>query len=296
MVNYTECITRLMQDIAARLPDLSFIDLDRILVFARYGRSEAEGAYATCHSLNLPTSEPGYYYWRDRQTGRLTRRSEWFVTKSPAVRNRGVAIEYLFSFVLPRFCEQSLLRSRKEAYYPGAEPWLAKLDTIVHELYHVDPSQPGIRKLERSDGTCSPLSHTPDFFEVVSRMVKAYLASGPDPALYDFLRYGFEDLVLLHGGVVGTTFRNFPSFPQRYMEPLDAPPRVQPHLRVEPVKRTSQPECYTEDDLDVRQFFRSNTAQPTHRQPVAGVWSRRLRTALLDGGRPMTAASSRRRR
>ena len=55
MINYTDHITRLMEDVIARVPDLSYIDLARVLVFARFGRSDAEGAYATCHALSLPS-------------------------------------------------------------------------------------------------------------------------------------------------------------------------------------------------------------------------------------------------
>jgi hypothetical protein len=295
MINYTQCITELMRDIVARLPEMSFINLDRVLVFARYGRSDCEGAYATCHSLNLPTTEPGYFYWRDRQTGKMTRRSEWFVTKSPEVFIRGVGVDYLISFALPRFCDQSLRRTRKEHYYPGALPWLAKLDTVVHELYHIDPAQPGIRRMERSDGSSSQLSHTPEFFEVVSHLVKQYLDSGPDPARYDFLRYSFAELTRIHGGVVGATFRNFPSFPQRYMEPLTPPPKVQPNVKIEPVKRSSQPPVYTEHDLELRYFYEvGGGGEPVHREANAvAAWSRRLRTAVLDEERP-TAASRRR--
>ena len=116
MINYTERLTVLMEDIVARVPTLSFIDVSRTLVFARAGRSGAEGAYATCHCLSLPDSEPGYYFWRDRNTGRLTRRSEWFVTKSPAVTIGTMPIDYMFSFALPRFCDQQLSRSRKQAH------------------------------------------------------------------------------------------------------------------------------------------------------------------------------------
>src|SRR5437762_7664992 len=95
MINYTERLSLLMQDIVERVPTLSFIDMTDVLVFARFGRSTAEGAFATCHCLNLPPSEPGYYFWRDRATGQITRRSEWFVTKSPAVVIRGRPIKYL---------------------------------------------------------------------------------------------------------------------------------------------------------------------------------------------------------
>src|SRR5476649_244300 len=117
MMNYTDRLTLLMQDVVSRVPALSFIDMNDVLVFARAGRSNAEGAFATCHCLSLPPSEPGYYFWRDRQSGRITRRSEWFVTKSPTVEIDGRAIKYLISFSLPRFCDQSMSRSRKERFY-----------------------------------------------------------------------------------------------------------------------------------------------------------------------------------
>ena len=253
MINYTERIALLMEDICRRTPRLSFINLKEVLVFGRHGRSEAEGPFATCHCLTLPESEPGYYFWRDRATGELTRRSEWFVTKSPEVHVGGTRIKYLISFVLPRFCDQTLERSRKSELYPGASPWLAKLDTVVHELYHIDPDAAGIRKLVRADGSDSPRSHGPEFYEEVAEMVNAYLGSNPDPALYEFLEHDFGTLQSRFDGVVATTFRNFPSFPQRYTQAVEMPP-VEPTVRVEPMKPPSQPVLYTEDDLQMRQF------------------------------------------
>jgi hypothetical protein len=258
MINYTERIALLMQDVVLRTPRLSFIDLKEVVVFGRYGRADAEGAFATCHCLTLPESEPGYYFWRDRSTGLLTRRSEWFVTKSPEVRVGGTAIKYLISFVLPRFCDQTLARTRKGDLYPGAPGWLAKLDTIVHELYHIDPDESGIRRVARSDGTDSPRSHGPLFYEDVAEMVKDYLASNPDARLFDFLQDDFAGLTARHGGVVGTTFRNFPSFPQRYMEAVDMP-SADPSVKIERLKPLSQPVRYSEDDLHIRQFTHVST-------------------------------------
>ena len=252
MINYTERISRLMQDIVRKTSLLSFIDLSEVLVFARFGRSDAEGAFATCHCLTLPESEPGYFFWRDRNTGELTRRSEWFVTKSPVVRVGPKSMKYLISFVLPRFCDQTLDRSRKADLYPGTPGWIAKLDTIVHELYHIDPDESGIRRFVRADGSDSQRSHGPLFYEQVAEMVRAYLASSPDPELYAFLQHDFTALNHRFGGVVATTFRNFPSFPQRYMEALRMP--VDANVRVEPLKPITQPVLYTEDDLHIRQF------------------------------------------
>ena len=91
MINYTAHVHRLMADIVSRVPALSQIDVAGVLVFARLGRASTHGAYATCHSLMVPDTEPGYYFWRDRRTGHLTRRSEWFVTRSPQVRIGGAA-------------------------------------------------------------------------------------------------------------------------------------------------------------------------------------------------------------
>jgi hypothetical protein len=264
MINYTERIALLMRDVVARTGRLSFIDLKEVVVFARFGRSDAEGAFATCHCLTLPESEPGYFFWKDRETGELTRRSPWFVTKSPQVRVGPTRIKYLISFVLPRFTDQTLVGSRKADLYAGVEPWIAKLDTIVHELYHIDPAQSGLRAVENADGSRSYRTHGPMFYEDVAEMVHEYLATKPDPALYDFLRHGFSGLTERFGGVVGTTFANFPSFPQRYMEIIDLP-TSEPRVRVEPLKTPAQPAIYTEDDLHIRQFTDASSRRLTRK-------------------------------
>ena len=90
-------------------------------------------------------------------------------------------------------------------------------------------------------------------------MVASYLESGPDPATYAFLRYSFDDLDRRYGGVAGLTFRTFPSFPQRYLEPLTEQPACHADLagvRVDPLRVSRSPRSYSEHDLQVRQFFR----------------------------------------
>ena len=259
MLNYTDRLTLLMRDIVSRVPALSFIDMDDILVFARFGRRHTDGAYATCHCMSLPPSEPGYYFWRDRTTGQITRRSEFFVTKSPLVTVHGRQKKYLISFALPRFCDQSLDHSRKERFYRRAsDAWIAKLDTVVHELYHIDPEHKGIRKIERSDGTYFAHSHGPQFFEQVAQMVTDYLDTRPDPALFDFLMDDFEGLEARYGGVVSTSFRTYPSYPRRFIERLPNQPACDASLatiEVEPWQGRPRQENYTESDLLVRQFF-----------------------------------------
>ena len=258
MINYTERLTLLMQDIVASVPALLCIDIADLLVFGRAGHSKAEGAFATCHCLTLPASEPGYYFWRDRATHQITRRSEWFITKSPVVTIGGRGIKYMISFALPRFCDQSLDRSRKERYYPGAEPWTAKLDTVIHELYHIDPELKGIRRIERGDGTYSANCHGQRFFEEVAEMVHLYLDSTPSPEVVDFLRDDFTALQKRHGGVSGVSFRPYPSFPQRYMERLAEQLPCEADsagVNIEPLRVPQPLTRYSDEHLHIRQFL-----------------------------------------
>jgi hypothetical protein len=274
MIDYTQRISALVRDVIARVPGLSYIDPDELLIFARYGRSGAEGAFATCHCISLPPTEPGYYYWRDRQTGHITRRSRWFVTKSPQVFVGGTRITYLISFALPRFCNQTLRGSKKEHFYGRVPGWLAKLDTIVHELYHIDPTEPGIRRVQLNDGRFASGSHGQHFLETVAAMVQQYLESGPDPATYEFLQYDFAGLEEHYDGVVATTFRTFPSFPQRYIEllPINAQPETPAATIIQPLKVPAGPQHFTECDLVSRQFLQRATRRIARRD-LRRVWS-----------------------
>ena len=255
-INYTGRVTLLMHDIVSRVPALSFIDLKRVLVFARPGKSSADGPYASCHSLGLPSSDPGYFFWRDRATGEITRRTEWFVTKSPKVYFDGRLMNYMVSFALPRFMDQTLTRSRKRSLYPADTPdWVAKLDTVVHELYHIDPEQNCLRRFTRADGTSSDALHNATYFEDVAALVQQYLATRPDEELLDFLKYDFQTLRARHGGVAGVTFRSFPSYPRRYRETITGQP-MPAEIEAAPVEKIidMSGRMFADDDLQLRSF------------------------------------------
>jgi hypothetical protein len=253
----------LMQDIVRTIPTLSFIDLEKVLVFARPGRSSADGAYASCHSLGLPTSDPGYFFWRDRKTGLVTRRTEWFVTKSPQVQVGGRTMNYMISFALPRFTDQTLMRSRKRSLYPEGTPdWVAKLDTVVHELYHIDPEQNCLRRFKRADGSDSDALHSATYFEDVAALVQQYLATNPDQQLLEFLKFDFDGLRTQYGSILGKTFRSFPSYPRRYREAVEGPvlPADIQNAPVEPVVDTSV-KMFTDSDLQLREFSGTTSRQ-----------------------------------
>ena len=270
-VNYTGHLTRLMYDVVAKVPEFSFIDLSRVLVFARPGRSSADGAYASCHCLSLPTSDPGYFFWRDRQTGAVTRRTEWFVTKSPEVYFAGRQMNYMISFSLPRFTDQTLARSRKRSLYPrGTADWVAKLDTVIHELYHIDPEQNCLRRFNKADGQPSDALHSPTYFEDVAQLVQQYLATNPDQRLLEFLQHDFQGLVNRYGGVAGTTFRSFPSYPRRYREAV-ADMAMADDVKNAPIEKVVDGlagKIFSEDDLQLREFI-GNTSRLISRYTTA---------------------------
>jgi hypothetical protein len=290
MINFTDRLSALVRDIVTRVPELSELNPDDLLIFARYGRSGASGAYATCHCLTLPPTDPGYYYWCDRQSGQMTRRSEWFVTKSPQVSVHGRPVHYLISFVLPRFCDQTLKHSRKRCFHPGAPSWVAKLDTIIHELYHVDPHRAGLRKIERRDGSPTGALHGLSFLADVAGMVRQYLDSGADPRAYEFLRYGFEELTGRFGPVTATTFRTFPSFPQRYVETLHAQPGAPPCDCIQPIRQPQVQTVYTERDLETRLFLPCASARAARTAAGRSHAGRRRRTSALNALLPEAAA------
>jgi len=271
MIDYTARLAAVMADIVRRVPALGFIDLRDVLVFARFGRRGAGGAFATCHALDLPPTAPDRYTWSDRRTRRVVRQSEWFVVRSPEVRVDGRRIRYLLSFALPRFADETLERSGKGALYPGAAPWIARLDTIVHELYHIDPGDAGLRRPVRADGTPSRQSHSPAFYRDVAALVHAYLEARPDPALLEFLTLDFRTLAARHGPVVGTVFRTWPSFPQRYVEALDPQPPAGPGELVR-LPRRRQPCVYTERDLETWRFRGRGAPVPLDPSRRRGAW------------------------
>ena len=257
MFQFTDALSSLVADIVSRVPALGHVRPERTLVFARRGRTGADGPNATCHCLTLPTSEPGYYFWADATTGAVTRRSPWFVTRSPEVVIKGTPIEYMISVALPRFSDQ--VSRRKLERYSGLAlpPWVVRLDTVVHELYHIAPDAHGLRRLSREDGSIDPRMHPPQFFDDVKHLVCEYLATNPSPDVLEVVRYDFATLQDRYGSVAGTTFRDG-SYPQRYVHVVDEQP-LEPSVLVVPFKDVPTRALYTDADLVVRNFSR---AQP----------------------------------
>ena len=178
----------------------------------------------------------------------------------------GTLMNYMISFALPRFTDQTLGRSRKRSLYPENTPdWVAKLDTVVHELYHIDPEQNCLRRFTRADGTESDALHNASYFEDVAALVQQYLASSPDERLLEFLKYDFEALRARYGTVAGTAFRSFPSYPRRYREAVDGP-ALPADIQDAPDARVvdTSPRVFSARPLNVRALTGTTSRQIDH--------------------------------
>jgi len=98
-----------------------------------------------------------------------------------------VEMLYLLTFFLPRFLNQTFRE---------------KMITVMHELYHINPTFNGdIRRLRGHYHVHSRSQR--EFDRKMGQYVDQYLATAPAARTYDFLRHGFSDLQARMGTVVG---------------------------------------------------------------------------------------------
>ena len=141
-------------------------------------------------------------------------------------------------FALPRFCDQSLDDHRRSISIRAASRG-SPSSTRSSTSSITSIRSRGIRRIEREDGTYSAHCHGHRFFEEVAAMV--------DDVSRDEARSGHRTNFCgttsarsntRYGGVVGTSFRTFPSYPQRYIERLTEQLRAirRRGLAVEPLR------------------------------------------------------------
>jgi predicted metallopeptidase len=166
----------LCADLTGRLPELHHIDLDRVAI--RVCQTRARGTHGIHASLTPLRFENG-----ERTTVRRGR--TWAI--EPVCDFAGREMLYLLSFYLPRFCNA---------------PFIEKLTTVVHELWHVGPNFDG--DLRRFPGRCFAHGRREaEFHRATSEQARAWLALAPPRELYSFLEYDFRGLRRRFGRVLG---------------------------------------------------------------------------------------------
>ena len=171
-------------------------------------------------------------------------------------RRRARGIKYLISFVLPRFCDQTLERSRKAELYGrrrvrGSPSSTRSSTSSITSI----PQRAGIRQFAHADGTRSPRTHGAEFYEDVAEMVARLSRVGAGSGARSIscarisraARRATAASSRRRSGISRRSRSATWSRAQRCRSIADG-------VKVEPLKPLTQPALYTEDDLHIRQF------------------------------------------
>lgn len=173
----TAALSRVVIDLSARLPTFAHLDPNRLLVTITPARNRGPyGLQARCTPLRL-------------RNGADTKRLRGRTYRVQRYTLDGRELLYLVTFVVPRFLD---LSARE------------KLVTVVHELYHIGERFDG--DLRRHPGRC--YAHTGSkkrYDAAMGQLADQYLATGPNPAMVEWLKPDAAGLATLFGGVVGVT-------------------------------------------------------------------------------------------
>lgn len=178
--SFTTAMGRLCADVVARVPAVAHVDLARVAIaFAEARKRTRHGIYASLTPLrfeggSLTTQRHGRRYTIQR-----------------LFDSQGREMLYILTFYLPRFMDL---------------PFLEKLTTVFHELWHVSPRFDG--DLRRHAGRCYAHTHSQKQYDAdMERLARQYLAAAPSAAVYEFLQADLAGLVAKHGRVVGVKVR-----------------------------------------------------------------------------------------
>ncbi|MEK6269553.1 MAG: hypothetical protein N2B57_02245 [Planctomycetales bacterium] len=174
--HFTNRMRSVCEDMASRLPQLAHIQMDRVAIsFCQARKSVSHGLQA---SLTPMRFEDG-----DRELVQNGQR--WRVQQ---IRNRqNQEMLYLLNFYLPRFQDQ---------------PFGEKLVTILHELWHINPTFNG--DLRRLPGRCYVHSASEKKYDAfMGTLANEWLARNPSRTAFQFLEMSFDDLQKTYGQVSG---------------------------------------------------------------------------------------------
>ncbi len=175
--DYTAAIADLCVDIVFRVPELRHIDMSRVAVsFAQTKHSEPFGVFASATPLRFEGGKLNYE----------ARNKTWAIQR--CFNPDGVEYLYILYFYVPRFIELKLSQ---------------KIETIVHELYHISPFFNG--DVRRFHGRCyAHGSSRKKYDDTVRGFVDHWLKQEPSQKIWSFLRLNYMELIQVYGALHGT--------------------------------------------------------------------------------------------
>lgn len=170
-------MTQLIAEITSHLDEFRDVDASRIRVSASFNRSRNRGG-VLAYVVPLRYRD-GVPVEMKRDGGKLY---HWAM---PPQEHEGREFLYYMYFMLPRFFGLSLRQ---------------KVETVVHELYHIDPTFNG--DLRRFKGRSALHGNARAFDRKVTELTDQFLAITERPECYEFLRGGPYALRLRYGEIL----------------------------------------------------------------------------------------------
>lgn len=183
MFHFNQSMQRFVSLLVAKVPEFQNIDLSRVLLSASFQRSSRRsGLIAYVLPLRFREGNP---------TEKKVRGGREYHYAMLPYLHEGREILYIVYFMLPRF--QNLATREK-------------LETIIHELYHISPSFNG--DLRRLKGRSSVHGNSLKEYEEIIRGITArFLATDPPLEEYEFLNYNFRQVEKKWGDVIASHIR-----------------------------------------------------------------------------------------
>ncbi len=168
---------RLCEDIIARVPGLSHVRMEDVLVTVTRSRGRGRtGLWAKLTPMRFAGGA---------RVGQ--RRGRPYLIEPLLVEGREVL--YILTFCLPRFLNLT---------------YREKLETVCHELFHVGPKSDG--DYRRFSGRYHVHSaRASRFDEAAERLCDDYLATRPPASTRSFLRFRLAELLRRHHAIEGVT-------------------------------------------------------------------------------------------
>jgi hypothetical protein len=183
MFHFNESMEELVTLIVRSVPEFQNIDTSRLLVSASFNRSRrSSGLIAYVLPLKYREGSP--------VETRIRGKKEYHYAMLP-YQYEGREILYILYFLLPRFQNLSLRD---------------KLETVIHELYHINPSFNG--DLRRLKGRSSIHGNSlEEYDEKIRAITDRFLAMSPPLENFSFLGESYRDLEHRMGGVIAQHVR-----------------------------------------------------------------------------------------
>lgn len=266
MLIYTDLVSEIIHDIAAKVPAFAHLDPAAIALATapRWARKGC-GHLAQCVGL-ADRDRPSFSIWVARRSRRVSDVSRWFIHRAVEVSRNGNPCNYLILLHLPRMLQ--------------SDP----TETIVHELFHIG--------LE-FDGHLRAMRHGKTFDRYVRKYMAEWRVAG-DPELVRLAACNLEELEEEFGSVLA---RRMPKgFRTDITEYCDAPcpyedafaqfyprHRLEPGFKVRDIKMTSEkaPRKIEIEDCPVYRYGASG-ASPLPKSLARYVPSRRTFAGTCD--------------